>query len=511
MKNRYTFLGQVLILLSATSFVNAQDGTLDQSFGILGIGCQYDFQDDGYRATCPNSNNDSYVVGFTIGSTAKGIIHKYNANGVLESSFGNNGIVVYPTGGSYFTDALLVADGSLLVLGAVQQNRLLAKYTSQGQLDITFGQGGSTLIPATAFTEFKGGFFDNSGKIIAYGCEGDIALNTSRPLLSRFNSDGTPDANFGSAGTFILQDLNACAIKVLQTADNGYIVAGFIVTETAGYDSFVFKVDANGNLDTGFDGDGILLLNNSTETEKVFSAELTPDGKILLAYNYNSEINLIKTTRVVRYNPDGSIDNTYGQNGTFEFVTALRNQDMDRTLLQQDGKLYFCGRADGLFNGSASGKKNLMVRVNADGTLDQSFGNSGTFEYSEYPNQGSFETLIDMQIRNDNKIVVVGVRSPNTNGTFADGVIMLLNNTLDVTGNIAIKNSNEITVYPNPGSAQFYVRGENLIGKSIHVFTPEGKEVFNSIMNSKTLHFQIDKPGFYYVVANGKSQKLVVY
>ena len=187
-----------------------------------------------------------------------------------------------------------------------------------GDLDPTFGNGGKR----TDWAGFASGVaIQPDGKIVVVGdpnlcCRSDIDFR-----VARYNPDGSPDTTFGG-GT--------------------------------------------GRVTTDFNG-------NHDESEDLI---LQPDGKIIVAgwTILQSNSNLVSLA-VARYNPDGSLDTTFG-GGSGKVQTALGYFGTGRTdvALQPDGKiLAVLGEFD--FNDNNYG---LLVRYNADGSPDTSFGNGGS-------------------------------------------------------------------------------------------------------------------------------------
>src|SRR5207302_7184984 len=100
----------------------------------------------------------------------------------------------------------------------------------------------------------------------------------------------------------------------------------------------------------------------------MYDPDLAEDG---LAPNTASDF------AIARYNTDGSLDTTFGTDGTGKVITDLNgNADHARGLaLQPDGKLILAGNSATLTTPIVD--KTAVVRYNADGTLDTTLGNGG--------------------------------------------------------------------------------------------------------------------------------------
>ena len=145
-----------------------------------------------------------------------GVLARYNSDGTLDTSFGEDGIVAAPAG------ALAIqADGKIVVGGGA-----LARYNSDGTLDSTFGDRGVADVPADA---------------VAIQADGKIVVSdTGDETLSRVNGDGTIDDTFGTDGT-VSTDLFTTGgwVNAIAIQPDGKIVA-------AG-GGWTAKVDATGS------------------------------------------------------------------------------------------------------------------------------------------------------------------------------------------------------------------------------------------------------------------------
>ena len=128
---------------------------------------------------------------------------RYNANGTLDEGFGNAGLVVSASEDDPSYQAVTVqADGKIVVVGHGGLPFRMLRYTSDGVLDSSFGDGG------VATADFGWSWFDNlvvqaDGKIIILENVWDDASNVSGVAMARFNTDGTLDSGFGDGGKVI--------------------------------------------------------------------------------------------------------------------------------------------------------------------------------------------------------------------------------------------------------------------------------------------------------------------
>jgi uncharacterized delta-60 repeat protein len=132
------------------------------------------------------------------------LMARYNTNGSLDGSFGNQGIVTSSsqggTGGAVlYPNAGTPNDGKIAIVGAnagIASGPWLVRFNTNGSLDSTFGSSGYVPLALSA----GGVAFDSSGRFVVSGWTGVNGNSTSDAALERLNADGTPDSTFGSGG-----------------------------------------------------------------------------------------------------------------------------------------------------------------------------------------------------------------------------------------------------------------------------------------------------------------------
>lgn len=153
-----------------------------------------------------------------------------------------------------------------------------------------------------------------------------------------------------------------------------------------------------GSLDPLFGAGGIFTSNLNTDDGGVMmtAMEVAPDDRIfMVGYRYQGGTEDIA---VVCLNANGTPDPAFGNNGSVFIDASLGGEERATAVtIQPDGKIMMCGL---LYDGT---ERSILVRLNADGTLDDTFGNSGIIPY------GIGETkLWDVAVDAQNRIVVVG-------------------------------------------------------------------------------------------------------
>ena len=236
-------------------------------------------------------------------------------------------------------------------------------------MDNTFGASGIVIADPSSSTDIAYAIvIQSDGKIIIAGTE-ELGANFDF-ALQRYNADGTIDNSFGTAGN-ITTDINGGDDRVFSIAlqADGKIVVAGISYNGLKYDFAVARYNTNGTLDNTFGTTGKVITSISNADDKAYSVVLQADGKIVVAGSCWNGLN--DDFAVARYNTNGTLDNTFGTSGIVK--TDVDNSDdfANSAALQSDGKIVVTGTS-GFGNGDF-----IVVRYNTDGTLDNSFGTSG--------------------------------------------------------------------------------------------------------------------------------------
>jgi uncharacterized delta-60 repeat protein len=203
------------------------------------------------------------------------------------------------------------------------------------------------------------------------GCRPHLEVLEDRCLPSGGVLDPT---TFGTGGA-VISSLGSSTIPYAVatypqagTANDGKIVvAGMYAGPNHKYQFGIVRYNLDGSLDTSFGSNGEVT-GPLGEARAVL---IQPDGKVLAAGDSGGY-----AFAVVRYNANGSLDTTFGSRG--EATTTITANGYDEIWamgLQADGKIVVAG---GTTPPNSAGSRQLAVlRYNANGTLDTSFGTGG--------------------------------------------------------------------------------------------------------------------------------------
>jgi uncharacterized delta-60 repeat protein len=285
-------------------------------------------------------------------------------------------------------DGKIVIGGVFQTVGDVSRNNF-ARFNIDGTLDSTFVPP----LPTNSFPNAEYLGVQSDGKILAAGSF-YWSDGFQRPII-RLNPNGSLD------DTFPLIRADSQGYHVTLQPDGKVILSGFF-TQTANGEKHagILRLNANGSVDSAFN------TSFAYRHGEVQAVERQPDGKILVGGKFNTA-NGVTANNLVRFNADGSVDNTfYAGSGPLPPYYGFYNNPFGirAIAVQPDGKILVGGSFEG-FQGFTNSF--LMARLNADGSLDNSF----TFT-STLPRTAN-TTVEDIAVLPDGKILICGVLLPS--------------------------------------------------------------------------------------------------
>jgi uncharacterized delta-60 repeat protein len=381
----------------------AAQGDLDINFGVSGkvttdIGGDDFIQD---MVTLPDGR--LVVVGFTGSSFGeKFTLACYTANGSLDPNFGQGGIVITQITQTDRAVAVTTQGNKIIVLGysfTLDQQKFfsLARYDANGNLDPSFGNGGIVLtnIPGNVNeTPTDVAVQNEDGRIVVVGT---IPGNNSNAIAIRYLADGNMDASFGIGGireiSFQSGDSQASAVAI----HNGKIIIGGKLNGKF----LLMRLLQDGFNDPFFNVSGYITLSFPNSSSSTLSAiAVQADGKIVLAGTAFYP-NVLPDFALARVSSSGFIDGNFGNLG--RVVTdfdGFFDTGLDVTL-QANGKIIVVGSTSNPSNGTNSFG---VARYNQNGSLDQGFQDGGKIR-TPFNDAPTAEAVI---VKNDGNIVVAG-------------------------------------------------------------------------------------------------------
>ena len=198
----------------------------------------------------------------------------------------------------------------------------------------------------------------------------------------------------------------------------------------------VLFAQPSGSLDPTFGVGGKVLTQVSVGQDAANAVALQSDEKIVVI-GYSSSNITGKDFTCIRYNTSGSLDSTFGIKGVATFDIQLGSDDVANSIqIQQDGKIVIAGSSD-----DGTDRDATIIRLNTDGTLDNSFGNNGIV-LTDFENAQQDEVNVLKLHPLTGKIIVGGYSQINTSKSKPVVARYLNNGTLDTSFNhTGIKNT----------------------------------------------------------------------
>jgi len=405
------FIITISLFLIASSLTFAQPGSLDLSFD-PGTGAN-----DLINCSVLLPDGKIIITGqFTsFNGIERNRIARLNTDGSLDLSFdpgtGPNNIV---TEVSVQNDGKIIVAGNFTSFNGTEINRI-ARLNANGSLDNTFDPGSG--LNSWVFAQT----IQNDGKIVIGGIFTSYN-GTPRNYIARLNEDGSLDTSF-NPGT----GPNSGLLSLHFLADGKIMIGGDFSSYNGTARNNIARLNTDGSLDLSFNT-GIAANGGIS----CFSP--LDDGKIIVGGSFTSFASALINS-IARVNEDGSLDTSFesGIENVFDPYVKI-------TRIQSDGKIII----GGFFSHYSGASRNGIVRVNSDGSLDNSFDpGTGTTNLG-----AGFPVVNTAHIQSDGKIIIAGEFTAY-NGTPRNHIARLLIATpSDVHSLENVHNS--ISIFPNP-------------------------------------------------------------
>lgn len=358
------------------------------------------------------------------------------ANLKLDSSFANNGIMIYNNQNypnshpisnyNFMYSSVVQENGDFSVCGFHDNNYLIGSFEKNGTLDTTFGNMGTI---AGNFSNFNNNFRNeiyktiklNSGKYLAF-CSVNDLYNMRKSVVVRFNQSGQIDSTFADNGILNTQIFHFPYNSEIQHStvfidpNESIIVIGKDTLISKYHFIKIQKFLPNGNVDISFGNNGVIYFNDSINFHSSFKSE---NGDIYIAgVNNQNKIKIIKL-------------NEYGIPYTNFILPACHISGFDNSLgylinsfkIQDDGKFILAGNF-GAYEYYNLAQKSYVFRLNQDGSIDSTFNNIGSRYFKDSVN----DIVINSVLPYNNKIYLGGyIEMPGVNNQDLNFLLIRLN------------------------------------------------------------------------------------
>jgi uncharacterized delta-60 repeat protein len=383
------------------------DGDLDPSFGDGGQ-LTTDFPIGSFAtAVAMQTDGKIVAVGAAAGASIDGefAIARYEPDGDLDETFGDGGTVITPIAGGNGDEARSVAiqpNGRIVVAGTDSWRKwALVRYRPDGTLDDTFGGDG---IVRTNFTPGDDVAWDVAiqpgGRIVAVGGAG---FGQSGFQLARYLRNGSLDPTFGVGGKVITRYRGANARAVAIQPDGRIVVAGY-----NGFGLALARYRPDGRLDPSFSGNG--RVGQVVGEIFALAVALQPDGRIVVGGDFD-----IFAFGLARFRRDGRLDRSFGGDGVVREEVEGAEQGASGIVIRPNGRIVATGSSGPHEYGDPTVPRFVLIRRLADGRRDTSFGVNGEVTTFFEGGARAHGSAVDA----DGRIVVVGGSGEGSIGSFA--------------------------------------------------------------------------------------------
>lgn len=441
-------ISTTILLIASTSLFAQTAGSLDPTFGTGG------------KVLTPISGGDAKAYGIAIQTDGKIVVTgystdvttgknfatlRYNSDGSLDTSFGNNGMAIndLQTGSDDIAYSVAIqTDGKIVVGGSsdngFDKNAAIIRYKTDGTVDSTFGTNGMVL------TDFDSNQQDEIKVVKIHAATGNIIVGGSsvissslaKPVIARYLSNGTIDSTFNSTGIRLLwiatNDNNrSFSLEDLEVVSTGKISAtGWRknVSTSISSEYWACRVLSNGAMDNTFSTDGVVSYADAGGSSYGHSLLLNSNQDLILAgtRSYLGD----NTYRYLKINQNGTIPATstfFNITGGIDIAYAIKEE--------MNGKYVMAGST-----GTSTSRAFTILRMSNTAVLDNTFNGTGIVNTVFGSNQ--MNECFDVAIQTDNKIVAIGYSGTDI------ALARYLGN--DIATGITESKSSSISIYPNP-------------------------------------------------------------
>ncbi len=394
---------------------------------------------------------------------------RYNEDGSLDSSFGNEGIAT--SDGGSCDSMILLDDGKIIIAGQRNTKNFVARLLPDGSPDETFGQDG-IFNTGNNYTKVNDIAVLPDGSIL---CAGQQGYSSIQLQAFKLTPEGEIDTLFGDNG-FFRSFFGYAAVNVnaiLVQPDEKFIIGGSVIPDNyypnLNNELLLARFNPNGTLDSSFGNGGVQL--HVSSTRRANDLAFTSDFKIIAVGEIDTNASgTYGDVVVTRFNTDGSLDESFGEQTGFTRISVDSYAEYaGSVIISPDNKIYLGGS---YWDWSVY---HMVVRFNEDGTPDTTFGNNGIYETSILTYHVG---VLDMAFTPDYKLVMVGYGNFSNNFDFVT-IRLLLDITLS-TENIGL--IPEISLFPNPVTDVLNIKAKSNID-TIHIYDIAGKLLFSKPVN----------------------------
>jgi len=342
------------------------------------------------------------------------------------------GVVLTSIGPYSSASASFLDNDRIVVAGESSYDFAVLRYQADGTLDPSFG--GTDGIVTTSFKYHAGARAvapTPDGQIVVGGYASGRNVSVDYDFaVARYNDEGTLDSSFGTSGTVQTSIDHSDHLTDVVVLDDGSIIAAG-ASKTGVYHATLVGYTPTGRLDNNFGDRGIVQTVLGDQGDGIVDATIH-HGKILAAANASFSDDPDASFALVRYNLDGTLDDTFGDGGKVISHFQGIHASAAAVAVNTDQSIVVVG---GVVDPETDHFYFAAAHYDSGGNLDTSFGTDGTgglavteFGEDSYPGVA----VSSVAIQEDGKIVVAGTVHPGSGQSTFFGVVRYNNDgTLD--------------------------------------------------------------------------------
>lgn len=458
----------------------AQDGSPDLSFGDNGIVItDIDGYDDNAYAVDQAPSGRIIVAGQINNSGSQDFLIAYLEDGTMDSSFGDNGILLTELEGGAINQVFIQEDEKIITGNGYVSDYKVIRRLPDGSIDNTFGNEGY-LSPFLDGEYKKGMALTPEGKILLSGYNSNDNF-----ILKRFLQNGDLDIEFGVEGVinYAFGDESNIPRNSIELMEDGSFVIGIKIINTGVTTNIMVKFHEDGSIDSSYGSNGIITV----PVEDLFTCSplVFANGDTMARCQYwdISSEGLIQTT--IKFHPNGSIDLSFGFDGYLQGYIGEIIQANQR-ILHVGGDVDWEGGFD-----------IELSRYFANGSLDPSFN----FE-SNFITMGPTDVIL----LNSGKVLIAG-----SNIWYNQPVDIILQQFHNDPLGIEDQQLQYFTIYPNPSRGVFKITHDFMESTPYHITDITGKIIQTGTLSGDQTELNLSEvqSGMYLITVFGKTFRLL--
>jgi uncharacterized delta-60 repeat protein len=362
---------------------------------------------------CARLGDQTQVEVTLVDDEAREVINP-NPSGSLDTTFGGDGLADSGSFGGEGTRMIMQPDGKFVIVGGSFVDFVLARFNNDGTLDTGFGGTGmitTDIAGGTGIEYARAVAAQPDGRLVVAG-ESSLPDGTRVVALARYHSDGSLDTSFSGDGKVLEAAAAGNAAAVAVQPDGKILVAGSIPVANNPNDfgdAMVARFNADGSLDSSFGSAGVHVFALTAGTDHLSNIVLLTDGSMIVSGEAGRQVPE-NQGGVARLDANGALVTTFGTGGKVALAGAHLGAGL---AVQADGKVLLAGGTAGFPSNFA------LMRLNADGSADTSFGNGGAVTVNiSGATSGLGDHALAVAVRNNGSIYVAG-KSGSINANFA--------------------------------------------------------------------------------------------